>query len=103
MAQHKDARGYKLQFAVSGFGSLAGKTLRVRIKRANGSIFEKTTASGDVQILDVAQNLIGVKINQGDLTVTGRYQYQAFDETDDAFIPTDTEFFYVDENLAVGL
>lgn len=97
--QHQNAHGYKLEFLIVGFNSLTGKTIRVRIQRPGGTTFDKLSATGDVQVLDAAVGLVGVKIETGDFTEVGRHFYQAFDETAGVFIPTATESFYVDENL----
>jgi hypothetical protein len=99
MLQHQNAKGYTLKFRVLGFGALTGKTLRVRVTRSDGTSFDKLSTPGDVQVIDAAASLVGVLIKEGDLTVTGEYQYQAFDETAGAFVPTDKESFHVDSNL----
>jgi hypothetical protein len=102
MPQQQNAQGYRLQFAVVGFGTLSGRTLRVRVVRPDSTSFDRTSAGGDVAVLDAALNLIGVRIITGDLTKIGKYKYQAFDETGGIFLPTNVKEFYVDQNLAAS-
>lgn len=94
--QYVGGKGYKLQFSILGIGALDGKSLRVRVTRGDGTSFDKLTSTGDVQILNSSTCLVGVKLVDGDLNKSGKYSYQAFDETGGAFIPTEKKTFQVE-------
>jgi len=100
MPQQQDAHGYNLQFRVLGLGTLTGKALRVRITRPDGTSFDRLATANDVVVVDETKKLIGVSIKVGDFTLLGLHEYQAFDETGGAFLPTEVGKFYVNENLS---
>lgn len=98
MTQRAGAHSYSMRIIVD-IESLADKVLRVLITRPDGSTFERTTASNDVEVLDEAAKIIGVRIEAGDLPVEGTYQFQVWDETASASVRSDIERFYVGPSL----
>jgi hypothetical protein len=98
-AQHVDTKGFRLEFAVTGFGNLAGRSLEVRIQRPDESIITKSMPN-DVIVVDASSNIIAVAIIAGDFTQEGVHYYQAFDITGGIFVSTNKGDFYVDSNLA---
>lgn len=97
--QIKESFGQKISFPVNGFGNLTGKTLRVIFTREDGTGFERTTTDGDVEVVDAANNIITVKIKDGDFTVEGTYKYQVWDETNGNRIKSSVASFTVDQTL----
>jgi hypothetical protein len=100
LSQHRDAKGFKLQFPIAGLGELTAKELKVLITRPDGTGLTKTSANGDVTIVNATT--VGVAIADGDFNQSGNYQYQAFDITGGVFLPTTIGTFYVAENLVVA-
>lgn len=97
--QVKESFGHKISFQVNGFGNLSGRQLRVLFEREDGSRFERTTAAGDVTVVDAATNTIAVDIKDGDFTIEGTYKYQVWDETGGIRAKSSVASFTVDQTL----
>lgn len=97
--QVKESFGHKISFQVNGFGNLTGRQLRVIFEREDGTGFERTTAAGDVIVVDAATNTIAVNIKDGDYTIEGTYKYQVWDETAGIRAKSSVASFTVDHTL----
>lgn len=81
--QQVGSYNYAMEFTIAGFDDLTDRDWHVIITRPDGSSFERF-APNDVEILDAAERLMGVRIIDGDHTIEGTYKLQVWDETDGA-------------------
>jgi len=76
--------GYSLEFIARGFNDgepIEGRPLRVVVMRPDGTSFERTTPV-DVEVLEIIDPetaRVGMRVKEGDLIISGVYQYQLYD------------------------
>lgn len=82
MPQQVGSYGYAMEFFAAGFGDLTNRDLKVIITRPDGTSLVRLSTDNDVEVLDAATQLLGVRIKSGDWNEEGTYQLQVWDIDD---------------------